>query len=407
MAVPKKKTSKAKSRSRRASNWVLGLPARSVCPQCHQAKVPHVVCPHVRVVQGPAGHRDRLVAVASARARGVVRGGLPVAVDAMGGDNAPGEIVAGARRGRRGARLPVVLVGRPTDRRHRGARGPRRVGGHRHGRGPRVRRCAGRRTPRWSGRPRRCATGRPSPWSAPATPGRPWPARCCAWAGSKAWPAPPSPRRSRCSGRTPPCCSTPGPTPSAPPAMLVQFAQMGAAYASARYGVEAPTVALLSIGEEKTKGTPLVKETHALSGRMPRHVRFIGNVEGRDLLPTAADVVVTDGFTGNVALKTLEGSLRFFMDTLLEVFALRRRGQGGGRGAAAPPGPAGGRVRPRQHRRGDAARRGRRVHHQPRLVQRHGRSSRPSRGPRRRRRRAGRPGGAVRRPGLRNADTGL
>jgi large subunit ribosomal protein L32 len=46
MAVPKKKTSKAKSRSRRASNWVLGLPARSVCPQCQQAKVPHVVCPN-------------------------------------------------------------------------------------------------------------------------------------------------------------------------------------------------------------------------------------------------------------------------------------------------------------------------------------------------------------------------
>jgi large subunit ribosomal protein L32 len=46
MAVPKKKTSKAKGRSRRASNWVLRRPSRSICPQCHQAKVPHVVCPH-------------------------------------------------------------------------------------------------------------------------------------------------------------------------------------------------------------------------------------------------------------------------------------------------------------------------------------------------------------------------
>jgi large subunit ribosomal protein L32 len=46
MAVPKKKTSKAKGRSRRASNWVLGLPARSVCPQCQHAKVPHIVCPN-------------------------------------------------------------------------------------------------------------------------------------------------------------------------------------------------------------------------------------------------------------------------------------------------------------------------------------------------------------------------
>jgi len=104
------------------------------------------------------------------------------------------------------------------------------------------------------------------------------------------------------------------------PAMLVQFAQMGAAYSSARYGVEEPTVALLSIGEEKSKGTPLVKETHELL-ESAAHVRFVGNVEGRDLLRAPADVLVTDGFTGNVALKTLEGSLRFFMDALLEVFA--------------------------------------------------------------------------------------
>jgi phosphate acyltransferase len=103
-------------------------------------------------------------------------------------------------------------------------------------------------------------------------------------------------------------------------AMLVQFAQMGAAYASARYGLQAPTVALLSIGEEKSKGTPLVKEVHELLDQAPDIV-FVGNVEGRDLLHVAADVVVTDGFTGNVALKTLEGSLRFFMDTMLEVFA--------------------------------------------------------------------------------------
>ena len=103
-------------------------------------------------------------------------------------------------------------------------------------------------------------------------------------------------------------------------AMLLQFAQMGAAYAAARYGVETPTVALLSIGEEKSKGTPLVKEAHGLLDDAP-DICFVGNVEGRDLLHAPADVLVTDGFTGNVALKTLEGSLRFFMDTLLEVFA--------------------------------------------------------------------------------------
>ena len=71
-------------------------------------------------------------------------------------------------------------------------------------------------------------------------------------------------------------------------------------------------------GEESTKGTPLVKETHELLASHAQ-VDFYGNVEGRDLLPSYADVVVTDGFTGNVALKTLEGSLKFIFSTVLEV----------------------------------------------------------------------------------------
>ena len=113
------------------------------------------------------------------------------------------------------------------------------------------------------------------------------------------------------------------------PAMLVQFAQMGAAYVAARFGTEAPSVGLLSIGEEPTKGTPLVKETHGLLVEAAKvgtgtpgagGFEFVGNLEGRDLLPSPADVIVTDGFTGNVALKTLEGSLRFLFDTMLGVF---------------------------------------------------------------------------------------
>ena len=103
------------------------------------------------------------------------------------------------------------------------------------------------------------------------------------------------------------------------PAMLVQFAQMGAAYARRATAWTGHASALLSIGEEKSKGTPLVKETHILLAQAPG-LTFMGNVEGRDLLHAPADVFVTDGFTGNVALKTLEGSLRFFMDTLLQVF---------------------------------------------------------------------------------------
>jgi glycerol-3-phosphate acyltransferase PlsX len=105
---------------------------------------------------------------------------------------------------------------------------------------------------------------------------------------------------------------------------LVQFAQMGAVYAKARYGIEAPKVALLSIGEEPTKGNPLVKETHKLlaAGEWLGSTgsQFVGNVEGRDLMTDEADVVVTDGFTGNVALKTLEGGLKSLVGSLLAAF---------------------------------------------------------------------------------------
>ena len=104
-------------------------------------------------------------------------------------------------------------------------------------------------------------------------------------------------------------------------AMLLQFAEMGAAFSRKRYGLERPRVALLSIGEEKSKGTPLVKETHALlaDGAGGAVLDFVGNVEGRDFFDQGVDVIVTDGFTGNVALKTLEGSLRFLIDALTEI----------------------------------------------------------------------------------------
>jgi glycerol-3-phosphate acyltransferase PlsX len=107
------------------------------------------------------------------------------------------------------------------------------------------------------------------------------------------------------------------------PEMLVQFAVMGAVFARRRYGIETPRVALLSIGEEPTKGSPLVKETHALlaDGAVEAvGATFVGNVEGRDLMGDDADVVVTDGFTGNVALKTLEGGMRALVAGVLGAF---------------------------------------------------------------------------------------
>ncbi len=105
---------------------------------------------------------------------------------------------------------------------------------------------------------------------------------------------------------------------------LVQFAQMGAVFAKQRFGISSPRVGLLSIGEEPTKGNPLVKETHKLlaegSWIGATGAQFIGNVEGRDIMTDDVDVVVTDGFTGNVALKTLEGSLKSIINSLLAAF---------------------------------------------------------------------------------------
>ncbi len=100
---------------------------------------------------------------------------------------------------------------------------------------------------------------------------------------------------------------------------LVQFAQMGAIYARHRFGIAAPKVGLLSIGEEPGKGDTLRKEAFELLS-VAEGIDFVGNVEGRDLMSKTADVIVTDGFTGNVALKTLEGGMRTLFGALLEAF---------------------------------------------------------------------------------------
>jgi glycerol-3-phosphate acyltransferase PlsX len=93
------------------------------------------------------------------------------------------------------------------------------------------------------------------------------------------------------------------------PQHLIQFAFLGSAFSRAVLGAEDPRVALLSVGEEQKKGRADVVEAHeALAGA--EGIRFIGNLEGRDLLTGEADVVVTDGFTGNVTLKTLEGTAK-------------------------------------------------------------------------------------------------
>jgi phosphate acyltransferase len=106
-----------------------------------------------------------------------------------------------------------------------------------------------------------------------------------------------------------------GANTEARPQHLVQFAFLGAAFSRAVLGVDRPRVALLSVGEEQKKGRSDVVEAHdVLSGSSG--IEFIGNLEGRDLLTGAADVVVTDGFTGNVALKVLEGTARAVADAV-------------------------------------------------------------------------------------------
>jgi glycerol-3-phosphate acyltransferase PlsX len=143
-------------------------------------------------------------------------------------------------------------------------------------------------------------------------------------------------RLGRIKGVARPAIATPIPVPGSSPTVLldaganaecqpqwlVQFAQMGAVFSRERYGIAEPRVGLLSIGEEPTKGNLLVKEAHALlvaAGALDRAgARFIGNVEGRDIMTPDVDVVVTDGFTGNVALKTLEGGLRTLVAAVLE-----------------------------------------------------------------------------------------
>ncbi len=255
------------------------------------------------------------------RPRTGVRAGdpkLPVAVDAMGGDKAPGEIVAGALQAARQLGVAVALVGRPEDI---GDSGGLEVVGASEVIAMDEDPAQAVRRKKDSSLVRAAEMVRDGRASAMVSAGNTGATMASALL-----------RMGRLPGVLRPAIATPIPRPGSHPtvlvdaganaectaAMLLQFAQMGAVYSATRYAVADPSVALLSIGEEPSKGTPLVKEAHELLAATPG-LRFVGNVEGRDLLPGTADVVVSDGFTGNVALKTLEGALRFFMSTLGEL----------------------------------------------------------------------------------------
>jgi glycerol-3-phosphate acyltransferase PlsX len=262
------------------------------------------------------------VARGGARPAGAAFDALPVALDAMGGDRAPDEIVAGARQITDQTDIKVVLVGRPGEMGDIGdlpVIAASEVIGMDDDPGQGVRRKKD------SSLVRAAEAVRDGKAMAMVSAGNTGATMASALL-----------RMGRLPGVVRPAIATPiphlerswptvlldsGANAECTAAMLLQFAEMGAAFSRKRYGLERPRVALLSIGEEKSKGTPLVKETHALlaDGAGGAVLDFVGNVEGRDFFDQGVDVIVTDGFTGNVALKTLEGSLRFLIDALTEI----------------------------------------------------------------------------------------
>ncbi|HUQ39756.1 MAG TPA: phosphate acyltransferase PlsX [Acidimicrobiales bacterium] len=245
---------------------------------------------------------------------------LPIAIDAMGGDHAPNQIVAGAWTAHEELDVPVVLVGRSADLPDTGGidviEASEVIGMADDG-------ARAVRVKKDSSLVRAAEAVRDGKASAMVSAGN-----TGATAASALL------RMGRIKGVSRPAIATPIPVPGSTPtvlldaganaecqaAWLVQFAQMGSAFATARYDIATPRVGLLSIGEEPGKGNDLVKEAFALLQAAPG-IDFVGNVEGRDLLSDSIDVVVTDGFTGNVALKTMEGSLRFVMGKILEVMS--------------------------------------------------------------------------------------
>ena len=241
---------------------------------------------------------------------------LPIAVDAMGGDNAPKAIVEGAKQAVDELGLPVVLVGQPEAI---GDVGGLEIVPASEVIGMRDDPAQGVRRKKDSSLVRAAEAvrdGRAAAMVSAGNTGATMGAALLRMGRLKGVQRPAIATPIPVPGQTPTVLLDAGANTECTPAYLLQFAQMGAAFATARYGIKEPTVALLSIGEEETKGTSLVKEAHGLLA--DSGLRFVGNVEGRDLMSDAADVVVTDGFTGNVALKTLEGSLKFLVGAVFE-----------------------------------------------------------------------------------------
>jgi len=244
---------------------------------------------------------------------------LPIAVDAMGGDRTPSEILAGAHEAAR-LGFPIVLVGPPSlDTGGLPLIEASEVIAMDDDPGKSV------RTKKDSTLVRAAEAVRDGQASAMISAGNTGATMASALL-----------RMGRIKGVNRPAIATPIPVPGGSPTVLldaganaevqadwlVQFAQMGSIYSRHRFDVASPRVGLLSIGEEPGKGDTLRKETYELLS-VASGINFIGNVEGRDVMTDDVDVVVTDGFTGNVVLKTLEGGMRTLVKALIAAFGSR------------------------------------------------------------------------------------
>jgi glycerol-3-phosphate acyltransferase PlsX len=257
-----------------------------------------------------------------------------VAVDAMGGDHAPGEIVAGALAAHRDRAIRVILAGNPAQltaelARRGAAPGEIQIAAADDVLGMDEGALAIRRRPRSSiaiacqlvRRGQAAAVVSAGPTGGVVTTAR---LRLRPLAGGlRPALAAVLPTRPR-----PTVLIDVGATADPKPEMLVQFAQLGSAYAQVTLGIQAPRVGLLTIGAEPGKGNKLTRRAHELLATDPAHgaskLSFTGNIEGGDLMAGKVDVIVTDGFTGNVALKTLEGSVRFAASQLRDAVTATR-----------------------------------------------------------------------------------
>ena len=245
---------------------------------------------------------------------------LPIAVDAMGGDDAPQTIVEGAIRARDELGVPVILVGDPDiigDTSGVPVIAASEVIGMNDEPASSVRRKKDSSIVRAAEAVR---DGNAAAVLSAGNTGAAMAASLLRLGRIKGFSRPAIAVPFPVLGSTPTTLLDCGANADCQPEWLVQFAQMGAVYCRTRFGVASPRVGIMTIGEEAGKGNSLVKAACQLfettEWAEQCGATYVGNVEGRDLMNGAADVVVTDGFTGNVILKSLEGGVKIALDAV-------------------------------------------------------------------------------------------